>query len=299
MRVFVTWAAGFVGSHVVKELTGAGHRVLGLARAKDAGALAAMGADGHPGALEDVDSLRSGTAASDAVVHLAFGADFSRFKENSEIDRRAIEALGSVLAGSDKPLIVINGLAGLKPPGEVATEADDVPNPSPFPRVTEQTALGLASQGVRASVIRLPQVHNAVRQGLATRAVAIAREKRVAAYVGEGRNRWPAAHILDVARLFRLVLEANEAGAKYHAVAEDGVEMRAIAEAIGRRLGVPVASLPEDEAQAHFGTLSLFIGQDMPASSVATQEKLGWRPTGPGLIADLEQIDDSNPRSAG
>jgi len=294
MRVFVTGATGFVGAHVVRELIGAGHKVLGLARSKNtADVLAAMGAESHSGTLENLDSLRSGAGASDAVIHLGFGADFSKFKESSESDRLAIEALGSVIAGSDKPMIVPNGIAGLVPPGLVATENDDVPTDYRFPRASEQTALGLVSQGVRASVIRLPQVHDTIKQGLVTRAIAVAREKGVSAYVGEGLNGWSAAHISDVARLFRIVLEKGEAGAKYHAVSEEGVPMHAIAEAIGRGLAVPVKSLTQEEASAHFGPLSMFIGQDMLASSAITQQKMGWHPAGPGLIADLERIDYS------
>ena len=264
MRVFVTGANGFVGAHVVAELIGAGHGVLGLARSQQAAdTLAATGADVQSGALEDLDSLRSGAAASDAVIHLGFRHDFSRFKESCEIDQRAIEAIGSVIAGSDKPMIVPNGMAGLKPLGELATEKDDVPAHYRFPRFSEQTALALVSQGVRASVVRLPQVHNTVKQGLVTGMIAVARQTGVSAYVGEGLNRWSAAHILDVARLFRLVLEAGEAGAKYHAVAEEGVEMRAIAEAISRRLNAPVTSLTQEQAQAHFGPLSRFVGEDL------------------------------------
>ena len=293
MRVFITGANGFVGAHVVAELIGAGHAVLGLARSQEAAdSLAAMGADVQSGALEDLDSLRRGAAASDAVIHLGFRHDFSRFKENCEIDQRAIEAIGSVLAGSDKPMIVPNGMAGLKPPGELATEKDDVPAYYRFPRVSEQTALALVSHGVRASVVRLPQVHNTVKQGLVTGMIAVARRTGVSAYVGEGLNRWSAAHILDVARLFRLVLQAGDAGAKYHAVAEEGVETRAIAQAISRRLSVPVTSLTQQDAHTHFGPIGMFVGQDMLASGAVTQEKMGWRPGGPSLIADIERIDD-------
>ncbi len=292
IRVFVTGATGFIGTPVVKELISAGHKVLGLARSDVAAQwLAAMGADVHRGSLEDLDSLRSGAAASDAVIHLAFIHDFSKFKENCEIDQRAIETLGSVLAGSDKLLIVTAGTAGLAAPGQVATEDNAIPSDFPFPRVSEQTALALALKGVRASVVRLPQVHDTVKQGLVTYVIATAREKGVSAYIGEGLNRWAAAHVLDVAHLYRLALEKNEAGAKYHAVAEEGVRMRDIAEVIGRGLKVPVVSLSSEKAQAHFGWLSLFAGNDLQASSVQTQKKLGWHPTGPGLIADLEKMD--------
>jgi nucleoside-diphosphate-sugar epimerase len=292
MRVFVTGATGFVGSHVVKEFIAAGHKVLGLARSEaGAQALAATGADLQRGALEDVSSLRSGAAASDAVVHLAFIHDFSKFQENCEIDQRAIEALGSVLAGSDRPLIVTSGTAGLAAPGQVATEDHVVPPDFPFPRVSEQTALAL--KGVKASVMRLPQVHDTIKQGLVTYLIAVAREKGVSAYVGEGRNRWAAAHVSDVARLYRLALEKHEAGAKYHAVAEEGVPMRDIAETIGRGLKVPVVSLSPEKAAAHFGWLAMFAGADLVASSEKTRKNLGWNPTGPGLIADLQRMDYS------
>jgi nucleoside-diphosphate-sugar epimerase len=293
MRVFVTGATGFVGIPVVKELIAAGHEVLGMARSDEgAKTLAAIGADVHRGSLEDLDRLREGATASDAVIHLAFIHDWSKFAENCAIDRRAIEALGSVLAGSDRPLVVTGGTAGLAGPGKIATEDDDVPPDFPFPRVSEQTALSL--KGVRASVMRLPQVHNTTRQGLLTYAVAVAREKNVSAYVGEGRNRWAAAHISDVARLYRLALEKNEAGAKYHAVAEAGVPMRDIAEAIGRGLKVPVKSISAEEAPAHFGWLAMFADHDLLASSEKTRQQLGWNPTGPGLIADLERLDVSD-----
>ena len=292
MRVFVTGATGFVGSPVVKELIAAGHEVLGLARSKaGATALAASGAEVQQGTLEDISSLRSGAAAAEAVLHLAFIHDFSNFQENCAIDKQAIEALGSVLAGSDRPLIVTSGVAGLAGPGQLATEDQDVPADFPFPRVSEQTALSL--KGVSAAVMRLPQVHDPVKQGLVTYLIAVAREKGVSAYVGEGRNRWAAAHVSDVARLYRLALEKHEAGAKYHAVAEEGVPMREMAEAIGRGLQVPVVSLPPEEAAAHFGWLVGFAGADLAASSEKTRQLLGWNPTGPGLIADLQRMDYS------
>ncbi|KVR41348.1 SDR family oxidoreductase [Burkholderia multivorans] len=292
MRVFVTGATGFVGLPTVKELIAAGHRVLGLARSDEGEkSLAAIGADVHRGSLEDTESLRAGAAAADAVLHLGFVHDWSNFAQSCEIDRRAIEALGSVLVGSDRLLIVTAGTAGLAAPGRLATEDDDVPPDFPFPRVSEQTARAL--EGVRSAVVRLPQVHDTVRQGLLTYAVAVAQEKGVSAYVGEGRNRWAAAHISDVARLYRLALEKNEAGAKYHAVAEEGIPMRDIAEAIGRALKVPVASLSTEEAPAHFGWLAAFAGHDLVASSEKTRKVLGWNPTGPGLIADLERIEAS------
>jgi nucleoside-diphosphate-sugar epimerase len=275
----------------VKELISAGHKVLGMARSDEgAKSLAAIGADIHRGSLEDLDSLRKGAAASDAVIHLGFVHDFSRFQENCEIDKRAIEALGSVLAGSNRPLIVTSGLAGLAAPGQLTTEDNVIPSDFPFPRVSEQTALALVAKGVNASVMRLPQVHDTNKAGLVTYLTAVAREKRVSAYVAEGRNRWAAAHVLDVAHLYRLALEKHETGAKYHAVAEEGVAVRDIAEAIGKGLKVPVTSLSPEEGQAHFGWLSVFAGNDLAASGAKTRKKLGWNPTRPGLIADLERM---------
>jgi nucleoside-diphosphate-sugar epimerase len=291
MRIFMTGATGFVGAEVAHELINSGHKVLGLARSKEAAAaLAAIGADAHSGSLENLDSLRSGADASDAVIHLGFNTDYSKFRENCEIEQHAIEAIGSAIIGSGKPLIVTNGMAGLAHSGQLLTEHDDVPESFRFPRVSEQTALRLASQGVLASVMRLPQVHNTVKQGLITRLIEVARSKGLSAYVNEGLNRWPAAHVSDVARLFRLVAEASEAGEKYHAVAEEGVEMRVIAGVIGRILNVPMKSLTAGEAQDHFGPLIMFVSEDMPASAVATRRKMRWHPTGPTLITDLEQV---------
>ncbi|MBJ6727353.1 SDR family oxidoreductase [Geomesophilobacter sediminis] len=291
MRVFVTGATGFIGNAVVQELIAAGHKVLGMARS-DAGAnaVSSLGAEVKRGTLEDAESLRRGAAASDAVIHLAFIHDFSKFQENCQIDQRAIEALGAALAGSDRPLIVTSG-TGLLAPGRLATEDMEIPADAPFPRVSEQTALAL--KGVRASIVRLPQVHNTVKQGFVSYLINVAREKGVSAYVGAGQTRWPAAHVLDVARLYRLALEKNEAGAKYHAVAEEGIALREIAEAIGRGLQVPVRSIAAEEAPGHFGFLSTFASTDLAASSALTRKKLGWNPTGPGMIADLEQMNYS------
>jgi nucleoside-diphosphate-sugar epimerase len=291
MRVFLTGATGFIGSAIVPQLINAGHQVLGLTRS-DAGAqsLIAAGAEAHRGELENLESLRSGAAMSDGVIHCAFIHDFSKFKENSEIDRRAINTLGAALAGSDRPLIVSSGI-GPWTPGRLVTEDVNPPAQSPMPRVSEQTAMSFCSQGVKAGVMRLPQVHDTVKQGLITPLVEIARQKRVSAYVGEGLNRWPAAHVLDVARLYRLALEQHESGARYHAVAEEGVPLRDIAEAIGRGLKVPVVSLSADEAPAHFGPFfAAFVGLDVAASSAQTQQRLGWRPTGVGLISDLDHM---------
>jgi nucleoside-diphosphate-sugar epimerase len=291
MRVFVTGATGFIGSTVVLELVAAGHQVLGLTRS-DAGAqaLIAAGAEPHRGALEDLDSLRSGAAKSDGVIHCAFDHDFSRFAANCEKDRRAIEALGAALVGSDRPLVITSGTGMGAEHGRPATE--EVFNPShPNPRVASELAgASMSAAGVNVVVVRLPQVHDTVKQGLITPYVALSREKGVCAYVGDGLNRWPAAHVLDVARLYRLALEKREPGARYHAVAEEGIAVRDIAEVVGRGLKAPVVAMSPEEAAGHFGWLAPFAGLDLPASSAQTRERLGWRPTGPGLIADLEQM---------
>jgi nucleoside-diphosphate-sugar epimerase len=290
MKVFVTGATGFIGIPVVKELTAAGHKVVGLARS-DAGAKAvsAAGGDVLRGDLENLDVLRQGAAAADAVIHLAFNHDFSKFQENCAMDGRAIEALGGPLSGTKKPLIVTGGLAGLGKPGRLATEDDEIPANFPFPRVSEQTALSL--KNVSAAVMRLPQVHDPVKQGLISMIVPLAREKKASAYVGDGKTRWAAAHVSDVAKLYRLALEKHEAGARYHAVAEEGVTMKAIAEAIGSGLNVPVKSISAEEAQGHFGWLSGLASHDLTASSAKTRRTLGWNPTGPGLIADLSKMN--------
>jgi nucleoside-diphosphate-sugar epimerase len=291
MRVFVTGATGFIGIPTVRDLIAAGHDVLGLARSDEgARSLAAIGADVQRGALEDLDSLREGASASDAVIHLAFIHDWSNFAASCKTDRRAIEALGSVLAGSDRPLIATGGLAGLAGPGQVATEDDRIPPDFPFPRVSEQTALALIPMGVRASVVRLPQVHDTIKQGLVTPLIATFREKGACAYLGDGLNAWPAAPVLDVARLYRLAIERAATGAIYHAVAEEGVTMRAIAETLGKRLDLPVRSVAPEEAQSFFGGFAMFAGLDMRASSEQTRKTLGWEPAGRGLIADLEQL---------
>ena len=286
MHVFITGATGFIGSAVVPELLNAGHQVLGLARS-DGGAasLAAAGAQVHRGDLEDLDSLRSGAAMADAVIHAGFDHDFSKFAQNAETDRRAIEAIGDALLGTDKPLIVTAGIPVV--PGRAATE-DDPPSSGASPRVSEETALTLAARGVRASVVRLPQVHNRDKHGLGSYLVAVAREKGVSAYVGDGLNRWSAAHRLDVAPVYRLALEKGAAGASHHAVVEEGVTLREIAETIGRGLNLPAASIPPEAVAEHFGGLAFAVSADLSASSGLTRQRLGWRPTERStFIADL------------
>jgi nucleoside-diphosphate-sugar epimerase len=290
MRVFVTGATGFIGSAVVRELIDAGHQVLGLARS-DVGAksLTSAGAQVQSGDLEDMESLRGGAAASDAVIHTAFRHDWSRFAESCELDKRAIETIGAVLQGSSRPFIISSGVGVAQ--GRAATENDPPLPASPsLPRVSEVTAVALMERGVHASVMRLPQVHDTVKQGLVTPLIAIARAKGVSAYVGDGQNRWPAAHVLDVAHLYRLAVEKGVAGARYHAVAEEGVPLKDIATAIGRGLNVPVTSISQEQAQEHFGFFGFFAGRDSPVSSAKTRKELGWTPTGPGLITDLDNM---------
>jgi nucleoside-diphosphate-sugar epimerase len=292
MRIFVTGATGFIGSAVVRELVGAGHEVVGLARSDAAAhALAAAGAQSHRGALDDLDSLQRGAAASDGVIHLAFIHDFSQYAANGETDLRAVEAMGAALAGSGKPLVITSGTTVFVPSGRSLTE-DDAGDPASVgaPRVaSEEAVMRLAAQGVRASVVRLPpSVHGDGDRAFVPALIAIAREKSVSAHVGDGLNRWPAVHRLDAARLFRLAVEQAPAGSRLHGVGDEGIPVGQIADVIGRRLGVPVVSLSPEEAADHFGWLAGFLSVDCPASSARTQALLGWETLQPGLIADLD-----------
>jgi nucleoside-diphosphate-sugar epimerase len=292
MRIFLTGATGFIGSALIPKLIQAGHSVLGLTRSETgAKALRAAGAEVQHGNLEDLDSLREGAAEADGVIHLAFNHDFSQFQKNCEDDCKAIAAMGEVLLGSKRPLVITSGTAIANgTDGKPATE--DGPTASWNPRAASEAATKeLTARGVNTSVVRLPQVHDTRKQGLVPYVLAVAREKGVSAYIGDGGNRWPAGHISDVARLYHLAFEKAEPGAIYHAVDEEGVSMKAIAEALGRGLRVPVVSIKPEEADAHFGWLGRFAAHDMPASSALTRQKLNWTPNGPGLIADLDGMD--------
>jgi nucleoside-diphosphate-sugar epimerase len=290
MRVFITGATGFIGSAIVPELIDAGHEVVGLTRSDDgAAALAAAGVEPYRGSLEDLDGLRNGAAASDGVIHCAYIHDFSQMEAAAAADRRAVETFGEALEGTDRPLVITSGTA-LVSPGRLATERD-MGDAQAHPRAaTQQVALSLASAGVRVSIVRpAPTVHGEGDHGFVAMLIGIAREKGASAYIGDGSNRWPAVHRLDAGHLYRLAFEAAPAGSILHAVAEDGVPTREIAEAIGRHLDVPVVSIDRDDAAEHFGFLGAFFGLDAPASNELTRELLGWEPTQPGLIADLDQ----------
>jgi nucleoside-diphosphate-sugar epimerase len=293
MRIFLTGATGFIGSKVIPELVQAGHQVLGLARS-DAGAkqLTAAGAEVHRGDLEDPTTLRRGAEKADAVIHCAFDHDFSRFVENCQKDKRNILAIGEALVGSKRPLLITSGTGmGSRGHGELASEdVFDATHANPR-KISEETGAVLAERGVNFSYLRLPQVHDTKKQGLISPLIEISRAKGRVAYVGEGKNRWPAAHVTDVARLYKLAIERAEPGARYHAVGEEGVTTKDICEALGRSLKLPVVSLTGDEVAAHFGWMAMFAGIDMPASSAITRKKLGWTPVGPGLIADLDRLE--------
>ncbi|MBW8687496.1 SDR family oxidoreductase [Chitinophaga rhizophila] len=292
MRVFVTGATGFVGSAVVKELIGAGHEVLGLARsAASAEALMAAGAAVHHGSLEDLESLRQGAAASEAVIHTAFIHDFSKYEENCETDRHVIEAIGAVLEGSRRPFIITSGTAVVS--AERAITEDDLATAtaSAIPRVaSEEAAAAIAARGVNASVLRLPpSVHGDGDHGFVPALINIAREKGISAYIGDGNNRWPAVHRLDAARVYRLIIEKGEGQPVFHAIGDEGVPVKDIATAIGKGLGLPVGSISPAEAAAHFGWLGIFAGLDLRGSAAKTKTWLGWKPEHVGLIEDLEK----------
>lgn len=288
MRVFVTGATGFVGTAIVQELITSGHRVLGLSRS-DAGAaqLKAAGADVHRGSLEDLDSLREGARQTDAVIHAAFNHDFSKFLQNCADDKNAILAMGAVLEGSDRQMLVTSGLATIAA-GRIATEADKA---SPdFPRLSETSAEAVASRSVRASAVRLaPSTHGTGDHGFVPHLINLGREKGVSAYIGDGLNRWTGVHRFDAARLYRLALEKGVESGPFHAVDEESIPFKQIAEVIGRRLGVPVVSKTPEEAAEHFGWFARFAAMDAPASSARTRAALGWKPEHPGLLADLDR----------
>jgi len=292
MRIFLTGATGFIGTAIVRELIAAGHQVLGLTRSEQgAHALAAAGVEAHHGDIEDLDSLRRGATLVDGVIHTAFNHDFSTFLANCERDRQAIEAMGAVLEGSQRPLIITSGV-GMGSMGNNSLASEDHFNPDHLnPRkASEFGGLAVAQRGVNVCVVRLSQVHDTVKQGLISPLIALAQQKGVSAYVGDGQNRWSAVHVSDAARLYVLALEKNSAGSRYHAVAEEGISMRSIADTIGHILKVPVMRIEAKDAPAHFGWMSAFVDHDMSASSALTQQRLAWHPTGSGLIDDLQHM---------
>ncbi|MCM5553902.1 SDR family oxidoreductase [Pleomorphomonas sp. NRK KF1] len=295
MRVFLTGATGFIGSHIVPELLAAGHEVLGMTRSdRGVEALRATGAAVHHGELEDLASIRAGAAEADAVIHTAFDHDFSRFVENCEKDRRVIGALGEVLKGSSRPLIITSGV-GMGEQGGGKPAIETVFNTAhPNPRIASEEAGNAALEaGVDVRVVRLPQVHDTAKQGLVTPYVAMCRQKGVAGYLGEGLHRWSAGHVGDVAKLYVLALDKGQRGERYNAVAEEGVSAREIAETVGAGLGLPARSIAPEEAQEQFGWFAIFAALDLSASSQWTRQRLGWTPTGPGLIEDLQRMDYS------
>ena len=293
MKIFLTGATGFIGSQIIPQLIQGGHGVLGLTRS-DAGAkrLVAAGAEVHRGDLENPTTLRSGAEKADAVIHCAFDHDFSRFVENCQKDKRNIEAMGEALAGSKRPLLITSGVGmGSRGPGQLGTE-DFFDDAHQHPRkISEATGNSLLARGLNVSFMRLPQVHDTKKQGLVSPLVEIAKSKGRVAYVGDGKNRFAAAHVSDVARLYKLAIEQAVPGARWNAVAEEGVAMKDIAEALSRSMKLPVVSVSGDEAKEYFGWMMMFAGTDMIASSTITREKLGWTPVGPDLIADLDHLE--------
>ncbi len=295
MRVFVTGANGWVGSVVIRELLDAGHTVTGLVRSKEkVASLAASGITPLLGSVGDLDVIRDGTGNADGVIHLAFGLDFSKIVEMAEEDRQAIEAFGKVFAGSDRPIIVVGGF-GLLPGGGTFTEDARPPIIPKFPRASEQTAFALAERGLRTSVVRLPRSTHGMGEchGFVPMLAAVARDKGASAYVGDGQNLWPSVHRLDAARIFRLALERGARNEAFHAVAEEGVPFRLIAEAIGRQVGVPAKSLTPEEAEVHFGALAMWVAGNGPASSERTRAVLGWEPIERNLVSDIDRPDYS------
>ncbi|MFI2205416.1 SDR family oxidoreductase [Streptomyces sp. NPDC020192] len=296
MRIFVTGASGWIGSAVVPELLDAGHRVVGLARSDaSAAALTEAGAEVARGTVDDLGVLREAAAASDGVIHLAFKHDIAfsgDFRGAAEADRRAVDAFGEALAGTDRPFVLASGVAGLAP-GRLTTERD-LPtldaSPMSVRAATSLAVLDLASRGVRSSVVRLsPTCHGEGDNGFMATLIATARARGASGYLGDGTNRWPAVHRLDAARLFRLAVEKAPAGSVLHGVAEEGVALSEVAEVIGRHLGVPVTSVAPEAATEHFGWMGGFVGLDVPVSSALTRDLLDWQPTHPGLLDDLDK----------
>lgn len=292
MRVFVTGGSGFIGTAVVRELLGAGHSVLALARSeRSAAALRAAGAETHAGSLEDPVGLRAAADRADAVIHTAFNnSDALRFPHNSKVERTALQAIGQAFAGSERPIVAAGGFAPVTAEGAVFTELDPCsPRTGVAGRNVERTVMRLADARVNASVVRLPCVHGDGDHFTVPRFIAIARKSGASFFVGDGSNRWPAVHNVDAARVFRLAMERGVAGSRYHAVAEEGIPYRSVAEVIGRRLGVPAVSVPPRSARRHFGVYAPYARTDGPASSVVTREQLGWTPQGPALLADIDR----------
>ncbi|EKT60698.1 SDR family oxidoreductase [Providencia burhodogranariea] len=293
MRIFVTGATGFLGSTIVHQLLSQGYQVLGLTRSKQGAAqLTSLGAEVHLGDINDLDSLRIGSTLADGIIHTAFNHDFSTFAANCQTDRLAIEAMGSVLKGLDKPFIVtsIAGMGALENHQLALENQFNIDSTNPR-KESELAALQLIEQGINVSIIRLPQVHNTIKQGLITDLKQLAKQKGVSAYVDDGQNRWAAVHISDAARLYLLALQRQSAGSRYHAVAEEGISLKSIAKAIANGLNIPTQSMTQEQSQDHFGWLHRFVNHDMSASSIMTQRLLGWKPIGPSLLSDLQQME--------